>query len=891
MIKKKYAEHLLLLLLAFLPISANAYNDVDTVYDFEADGLYFAITDSIEKEVEITYAHTLQQVDWFLTGGDPTYSGDVVIPSSVSYGNITYAVTSIGNYAFALCDSLTSIEIPSSVTTIGDFAFSKSGLTNIDIPSSVTTIGSNAFSVSELTNINIPSSVTSIGKGAFYSSNLTSIDIPSSITTIKSYTFYNCKRLTSVNIPSSVTTIDVDAFSNCTSLTNVTLPEGLTSLSGFYYCTSLTSIDIPSSVTTIGSYAFYGCTGLTSIDIPSSVTTIDSRAFRECSSLTSLTVPVSASYTTYCSSITQCPFENEILIDLTITGKGDMMNYAFYNAQALENVTINDGVTSIGMEAFYYCKSLTSIEIPSSVTSIYYNAFLNCTKLENINVSSENKSYASVDGVLYSAAIDTLVCCPAGKETISIPSSVTTIGSYAFAYLNESTSIEIPYSVASVGSCAFYKYSGTIYVRVSPTLNFRSSLSGCYADIYAYKSQKDKIEKTYTNGNVYDLVTFKIRQTQSSSTSFVCKVNATHKLGDSIVIDSIYSSLDSINNVSLEYDSIYVGGLDPDSTYNISVYARLILEDGNILETYSGSCELTTSQLTLTTEQPKVLSSTSAQISATTNIDENETSVGFEWRKMDAPDEVASKSAAAEIYDGELSGVIKGLNESTYYKYRAYYTSASDSTYYSDWVGIDTDDYSYFEPTVKTGDVEVSDSYVTAKGYALQGTEDIEDQGFEYWVSGSSAKSSRVSSKASDDGVTRVTVDGQKMTATLTDLLAGTTYEIRAYATTASGTTYGETVQFTTAETTGISSVTIDGSDGLELFVRQGDGVQIAVSGGDKSECAYRIYSMTGAAVASGKVAADGNWHSVADASVLKGVYVIIATNGSETKTKKLYVK
>ena len=265
--------------------------------------------------------------------------------------------------------------------------------------------------------------------------------------------------------------------------------------------------------------------------------------------------------------------------------------------------------------------------------------------------------------------------------------------------------------------------------------------------------------------------------------------------------------------------------------------------------------------------------------------------MGFEWRKTDSPDEVASKSATAEIYDGELSGVIKGLSESTYYKYRAYYTSYTGTTYYGEWVGIDTDDYSYFEPTVKTGDVEVSDSYVTAKGYALQGTEDIEDQGFEYWVSSSSAKSSRVSSKASDDGVTRVTVDGQKMTATLTDLLAGTTYEIRAYATTASGTTYGETVQFTTAEATGISNITASGSDELELLVRQNDGVQIAVNGGIKNECNYRIFSMTGGMVASGKVATDGNWYTVADANTLEGIYVIIATDGSEKKARKLFVK
>ena len=136
-------------------------------------------------------------------------------------------------------------------------------LTSINIPSSVTAIGRNAFrSCGSLTSINIPSSVTSIGGRAFEGcSRLTSINIPSSITSIKEWTFNNCRSLTSINIPSSVTSIDSAAFNSCR---------------------SLTSINIPSSVTSIGGRAFEGCSGLTSISIPSSVTSMGKYVFSDC---------------------------------------------------------------------------------------------------------------------------------------------------------------------------------------------------------------------------------------------------------------------------------------------------------------------------------------------------------------------------------------------------------------------------------------------------------------------------------------------------------------------------------------------------------------------------------------------------------------------------------
>ena len=171
------------------------------------------------------------------------------------------------NYTFYECLSLTSITIPDSVTTIGDFTF---------------------YGCQSLTSITIPDSVTTIGGGTFYEcSSLTSITIPDSVTTIGDDTFYECSSLTSITIPDSVTSIGYRAFSGCASLTSVTIPDSVTSISdgAFSGCSSLTSITIPDSVPSIGDRAFSGCTSLTSITIPKNVSSIGNYAFENCDSL------------------------------------------------------------------------------------------------------------------------------------------------------------------------------------------------------------------------------------------------------------------------------------------------------------------------------------------------------------------------------------------------------------------------------------------------------------------------------------------------------------------------------------------------------------------------------------------------------------------------------
>ena len=161
-------------------------------HDFEVGGIYYDYLSKTDKTVSVSYRGSSYN------SYSNEYTGNVVIPASVTYSGTTYSVKSIGSSAFRGCTGLTSIEIPNSVTSIGSYAFAYcSGLTSIQIPSSVTSIVDYAFSgCTGLTSITIPSSVTSISSGAFEGcKGLTSIQIPSSVTSIGYRAFYRCPSL------------------------------------------------------------------------------------------------------------------------------------------------------------------------------------------------------------------------------------------------------------------------------------------------------------------------------------------------------------------------------------------------------------------------------------------------------------------------------------------------------------------------------------------------------------------------------------------------------------------------------------------------------------------------------------------------------------------------
>ena len=271
-------------------------------------------------------------------------SGAKIVRGGGIYYNSVNCYTSddvIGNYAFSDCSGLTSLILPSNVTSIGYSAFYGCiRLTSLTLPSSVTSIGWATFSgCSGLTSLTLPSSVTSIDGRAFYGcSSLFGLTLPSGVTSIGSSAFEACYGLFSLTLPSSVTEIGESAFRGCRSLFSLTLPSSVTEIgeSAFEGCRSLTSLTLPSSVTSIGKSAFEGCSGLTSIYVSwESPLSIDASTFKDANTGKCILYVPKGTYNDYWLSNWGI-FENIVEYDATgidhITTSGEAKEISRYAA-------------------------------------------------------------------------------------------------------------------------------------------------------------------------------------------------------------------------------------------------------------------------------------------------------------------------------------------------------------------------------------------------------------------------------------------------------------------------------------------------------------------------------------------------------------------------------
>ena len=379
-----------------LTIAVLLCSEMVNAYDFEADGIYYNITSTGNLQVSVTYKNSDYN----------SYTGNVIIPSTVGYNGKTYNVTGIAQNAFLKCSELESVIIPNSVTNIGESAFSKCG-------------------------------------------NLTSVSIGENVEKIGYYAFKDCSEITSMVIPSSVTSIGNYAFNNCTSLTELYIEDGEKTLSLvvdrtsdggnlkglFYYCplekvylgrnleyyTSrsfgyspfygkalLSFLTIGNNVTNIGENAFRNCTGLTQCIIPKGVVNIEKNAFSGCDNLsdiyyTSTTPPTSL----WLATNTFVPDNDTYANSTVIGGDGNILEYVTfernefeYNGQAavigytnnLSAYEVDMDFSSIETEAGTYKTALKAIYSNGLELDIPYTYTINKAPL-TINVNDAEKIY------------------------------------------------------------------------------------------------------------------------------------------------------------------------------------------------------------------------------------------------------------------------------------------------------------------------------------------------------------------------------------------------------------------------------------------------------------------------------------------------------------------
>ena len=460
------------------------------------------------------------------------YTGEVVIPSSVTYNNETYRVTGIDDQAFYQCTELTGLTIPASITYIGktsspgsadvfrnciENVFEKVYISDLAAWCRITFADdfyANPLSVahhlylnsSEITELVIPNTITSLGTFQFASCHgITSVTIPESVTNVGLATFYDCRNLASVNIPSSITSIGVNMFNGCDRLSSVTIPNSITTIEhGAFIQTGLTTVRIPSSVTTIGYSAFSELSSLV-IEKNTPLAIADNTFTNRTN--TDLIVPVGcvaayqaadywkdfktisantpaqeftdeqgvkytqiASESTYTVSGHTDACTGAIIIPATVNGLSvTSIGKDAFQCSNITSVRILEGVTTIGEGAFGYCPYLTSVIIPASVTSISGNIFRSCNNLESILVEAGNTKYDSRNNC--NAIIDKVnnTLISGCKNTV-IPENVTSIGAFAFHGLSSLTSITIPNSVTSIGEWALGYCDGLTSLTIPASL-------------------------------------------------------------------------------------------------------------------------------------------------------------------------------------------------------------------------------------------------------------------------------------------------------------------------------------------------------------------------------------------------------------------------------------
>lgn len=550
------------------------------------------------------------------------------------------------------------------------------------------------------------------------------------------------------------------------------------------------------TVTAIASYAFDGCTDLHSISIPKTVTKIMGYAFRNCTNLDKVYITDLARWCEIDFAFDDGTNPLYYAHNLYINGKlaesiaipnsvATISSYTFDGCTSLKSVTLPQGVTEISAGAFRRCTNLSSINIPNGVKTIGGGAFRGCTGLTSIQIPDDcefdDTAFSGCTGLFGWRNLEqtqTTITCIVDKWNFK--------GSSFYVKLGDDSKL------ANVGE-------KIKFIGLSPDKEYFLSL---------------RLKKSSTQHLVdYEFIrtksiTISLSKSRTSPTSITLLLN--RDIGDlpeSEVEDEKFSLTYGRMEKNGNYYTLY--GLKPDTDYE-PVY-EINLKNGSRFVNHN-DIKVRTGSLKLKTLSPKVVSVNSSIAAATTNIVDDETNVGFQWKKYDAPASLKPNEGYSAVYDGTLEGYIKNL-QPTYYNVRAFYKAADNTYYYGDWVTFDQSDFSYFEPTVHTYDAtDVTSNTAKVKGYVMPGTDEVLTQGFEYWVKGSPSKPVIAYVPTDSGDITTVLASGQVMTTTLDNLKGSAVYGIRAFVKTGKGITYGEERTFTTLAAAGVDIVESSGA-------------------------------------------------------------------------------
>lgn len=924
----------------YTAIPVTSYNIPSTVRELR----YYAFSDQKDM-TSITLPEGLVSISSYAFSGCSKLE-HLVIPSTVD---------SISNYAFYGCSALQQINIPQSIKSLADGVLSYSGIKTLDIPSSVNYIGESAFSnCKSLQSIKLPERLTLLNYNLFDGcERLSDIQIPSTVTAIEDCAFNGCKALKTITLPASLCTFentswsDNSIFSGCSALKSILVEAG----NKYYesdgtalynkakdtlvcFPAGVTSYVVPQSVKTIASKAFCGCDSLQNIMFEDGVSdlVIEQYAFENCKNINRLVITSGIKETKYRA------FNDAHINKLVITTTHPR---SFYEYHLLRDNTIETiyapasdlsiiknlkSSTLIPLDAIYVASDIT-IGSRSIVFKLVKNEELSgldelpvntypCVKIGNKEIEAdENGRYVHAG------------LAPDREFTYTISakdSQGKNVGS-AYSFTKETASL---FKSFTLNSGQTYVASSNIRLNVDPEMEQPDECRFVYGYSYTkscdlkYSDEVQSIKFTgfwpsttvtlnyqelkdgkVTYSKEYNIMTKDMGLSAEfgkiTPTSYTMTGSRNKTYHDAEVVDEGWT-LDR-KTITQHGSTLHVTGCEPESYVNAG-YAVMVKNGSETkLYYYSPNNSKQLPALTLeTVAEAKATSNTVALICATTNIDDEEANTGFEWRRYDAPDLVPSSKANCPVVDGIMTGALRNLSASTYYKFRPFYKAESGKTWYGEWSAFGTADaYVYFDPTVRTYAVVCHDeNSATVSGFIIAGSDDIKEQGFEYWKRDDAYATAKHATATTDDNTHQTVVaTGQRMSAVLQNLEPNTTYIVRAYVTTEHGTTYGEEKIFSTPYSTAIGEVELDEaySDHLAAKVTKvGDNELHLAICGTARPVAIRLTAVSGIQMAATTLGSslESTRHACLHTNRLQpGMYLLHVTDGQDAQTIRIAIK